>query len=77
MGRLNKIKRESVRFVVASSRAEYYDSVTSVLGQFRFKKNTLKAGGFITGRGGGRPGGVYRAERAAYSIGKEELHIEV
>lgn len=47
-----------------------------VLGQFRFKKNTLKAGGFITGP----QWGIQRAGRErgrAYSIGKEELHIEV
>lgn len=47
-----------------------------VLRQFRFKKNTLKAGGFITGswRSIQRAG---RERRRAYSIGKEELHIEV
>lgn len=56
---LDKVKKKTAkRFVVASTRAEYYNSVTSVLGQFRFKKNTLKARGFITGR----PSGVYSGE---------------
>lgn len=59
---LDKVKKEKPqkRFVVASTRAEYYNSVTSVLGQFRFKKNILKARGFITGEA---ERGIQRRER--------------